>query len=141
MSLNKFNKGRGVATVDDDERRTSTQLLRLTGITLVVFFGWAAFFDLEEITRGQGRVIPASREQVVQSLDSGILREMKVHEGQTVEAGEVLLLLDDSRAGPVYREATEQTLALSAVGGYSTSLSRAMWTGCSSRPMGLASWG
>jgi adhesin transport system membrane fusion protein len=114
MSWNKFNKGHGVATVDDEERRASKQLLWLTGITLVVFLGWAAFFDLEEITRGQGRVIPASREQVVQSLDSGILREMKVHEGQTVEAGEVLLLLDDSRAGPVYREATEKTLALSA---------------------------
>jgi adhesin transport system membrane fusion protein len=114
MSSNKFNKGQGVARGDDEERRASTQLLWLTGITLAVFLGWAALFDLEEITRGQGRVIPASREQVVQSLDAGILREMKVHEGQTVEAGEVLLLLDDSRAGPVYREATEKTLALSA---------------------------
>jgi adhesin transport system membrane fusion protein len=114
MSGNKFNKDQSVVTVDDEERRASKQLLRLTGITLVVFLAWAAFFDLEEITRGQGRVIPASREQVVQSLDSGILREMKVHEGQMVEAGEVLLLLDDSRAGPVFREATEKTLALSA---------------------------
>ncbi len=114
MSENKFNKRQGVVTVDDEERRASRQLLWLTGVTLVVFLAWAAFFDLEEITRGQGRVIPASREQVVQSLDSGILREMKVHEGQMVEAGEVLLLLDDSRAGPVFREATEKTMALSA---------------------------
>ena len=114
MSWGTFKKGHGVATVDDEERRASKQLLWLTATTLVVFLGWAAFFDLEEITRGQGRVIPASREQVVQSLDSGILREMKVHEGQAVEAGEVLLLLDDSRAGPVFREATEKTLALSA---------------------------
>jgi adhesin transport system membrane fusion protein len=114
MSWNKFNQGHGVVTVDDEERRASRQLVWLTGITLVVFLGWAAFFELEEITRGQGRVIPASREQVVQSLDSGILREMKVHEGQMVEAGQVLLLLDDSRAGPVYREASEKTLALSA---------------------------
>lgn len=114
MSENKFNKRQGVVTVDDEDRRASRQLLWLTGVTLVVFLGWAAFFDLEEITRGQGRVIPASREQVVQSLDSGILREMKVHEGQMVEAGEVLLLLDDSRAGPVFREATEKTMALSA---------------------------
>lgn len=114
MSKNSFNPWRGVATVDDEERRASKQLLWLTAATVVVFLGWAAFFDLEEITRGQGRVIPASREQVVQSLDSGILREMKVHEGQAVEAGQVLLLLDDSRAGPVYREASEKTLALSA---------------------------
>ena len=103
MSENKFNKRQGVVTVDDEDRRASRQLLWLTGVTLVGFLGWAAFFDLEEITRGQGRVIPASREQVVQSLDSGILREMKVHEGQMVEAGEVLLLLDRPRAGPVVR--------------------------------------
>lgn len=114
MSWQKFKQGHGVATVDDEERRASKQLLWLTATTLVVFLAWAAFFELEEITRGQGRVIPASREQVVQSLDSGILREMKVHEGQTVEAGQVLLLLDDSRAGPVFREASEKTLALSA---------------------------
>jgi membrane fusion protein, adhesin transport system len=114
MSRNKFNKSRDVVTVDDEERRTTRHLVWLTGITLVVFLGWAAFFELEEITRGQGRVIPASREQVVQSLDSGILREMKVHEGEMVEAGQVLLLLDDSRAGPVYREASEKTVALSA---------------------------
>ena len=51
MSWNKFNKGHGVVTVDDEERRASRQLLWLTGITLVVFLGWAAFFDLEEITQ------------------------------------------------------------------------------------------
>ena len=114
MSGNQLKNNHSFVTVDDEERRASKQLLWMTAITLVVFLGWAAFFDLEEITRGQGRVVTASREQVVQSLDSGILREMKVHEGQTVEAGEVLLLLDDSRAGPVFREATEKTLALSA---------------------------
>lgn len=104
----------GVDKVDDEERRASKQLLLMTAATLAAFLGWAAFFDLEEITRAQGKVIPVSREQVVQSLDSGILHEMKVREGQMVEAGEVLLLLDDSRAKPVYRESAEKALALAA---------------------------
>ena len=115
-------------TTEEDERRASSQLLWLTAFTLIAFLVWAALFNLEEITRGQGRVIPSSREQVVQSLDSGILREMYVQEGQTVEAGQVLLLLDDSRARPVFKEASEKALALAAqvarlrAEAYSTSL-------------------
>lgn len=114
MSKVKTAVHHGVDQGDEDERRASKQLLWLTAITLAVFLLWAGLFELEEITRGQGRVIPSSREQVVQSLESGILREMRVREGQSVEAGEILLTLDDSRAGPIYREASEKLLALSA---------------------------
>lgn len=101
-------------SLEDEEYRTSRLLLWLTAGSLVLGLLWAAFFELEEITRGQGRVIPASREQVVQSLDSGILQEMLVREGDAVKAGQVLLRMDDSRAGPVFREAREKTIALSA---------------------------
>ena len=104
----------GIRILEDEERRTSRYLLGLTALMLVVALVWAAWFELEEITRAQGRVIPASREQVVQSLDSGILREMLVREGDSVEAGQVLLRMDDSRAGPVFREAREKSLALMA---------------------------
>ncbi|VEI46768.1 putative membrane spanning export protein [Actinobacillus equuli] len=52
---------------------------------LVVFVIWAYHSPLEEVTRGQGSVIPTSREQIVQSLDPGIIREMKVKEGDIVE--------------------------------------------------------
>ncbi|MFM8864926.1 MAG: hypothetical protein ACKOFG_08395 [Limnohabitans sp.] len=84
-----MSKEFGVRTLEDEERRTSRYLLGLTALALVVGLLWAAFFELEEITRAQGRVIPASREQVVQSLDSGILREMLVKEGDSVEEGQV----------------------------------------------------
>ena len=114
MSLNKFNKGHGVVTVDDEERRASQQMLWLTGITLVVFLGWAAFFDLEEITRGQGRVIPASREQVVQSLDGGVVSEILVSEGEVVEAGQLLLKIDETRATSGVRESAAQGFSLRA---------------------------
>lgn len=100
---------------EEEERRASRWLLWATALTLAVALGWAASFELDEITRAQGRVIPASREQVVQSLDSGILRELLVREGDAVSAGQVLLRIDDARAGPLYREAREKTLALAAV--------------------------
>ena len=106
---------RALQSPEDEERRASRWLLLASGLTVAVALGWAATFELDEITRGQGRVIPASREQVVQSLDSGTLRELLVREGDSVQQGQVLLRIDDARAGPVYREAREKTVALSAL--------------------------
>jgi adhesin transport system membrane fusion protein len=99
---------------EDEERRASRWLLAATALTVVVGLAWAASFELDEITRAQGRVIPASREQVVQSLDAGVLRELLVREGDAVQQGQVLLRIDDARAGPVYREAREKAVALAA---------------------------
>jgi adhesin transport system membrane fusion protein len=105
----------GVRTVEDDERDASTMLVRVTAICLVAALIWAAFFSLDEITRGQGKVIPSSREQVIQSLDSGVLQEMLVREGDLVEKDQVLLQMEDARSGAGYREANEKYLALLAI--------------------------
>ncbi len=107
--------GFGVRTVEDDERDASRLLVWVTAGTL--FFGliWAGFFSLDEITRGQGKIIPSSREQVIQSLDSGVLREMLVREGDVVEKDQVLLQMDDARSGAGYREANEKYLSLLAI--------------------------
>jgi adhesin transport system membrane fusion protein len=106
--------GFGVRTVEDDEREASRILVWSTAAAL--FFGliWAGFFSLDEITRGQGKVIPSSREQVIQSLDSGVLREMLVREGDVVEKDQVLLQMDDARSGAGYREANEKYVSLLA---------------------------
>jgi adhesin transport system membrane fusion protein len=107
--------GFGVRTVEDDERQASRTLVWATGFALVVGLAWAGFFSLDEITRGQGKVIPSSREQVIQSLDSGVLREMMVREGDEVEKDQVLLQMDDARSGAGYREANEKYMALLAL--------------------------
>jgi adhesin transport system membrane fusion protein len=107
--------GFGVRTVEDDERSASQTLVWATGFTLVAALAWASWFELDEITRGQGKVIPISREQVIQSLDSGVLSEMFVREGSVVEKDQVLLRIDDARSGAVYREAQEKYLALTAL--------------------------
>lgn len=101
-----------------EDRKEDSWVRTLTiwvlGIGLMGFFVWAYSFELEEITRGQGRVIPMSKAQVVQSLDAGILTELNVREGDTVKAGQQLLRIDDARTGPLYREAVEKWLGLSA---------------------------
>jgi adhesin transport system membrane fusion protein len=102
------------ASIEDDERRTSRKLVAIIGFALIAALLWAASFDLEEITRGTGKVIPSSREQVIQSLDSGVLAELLVREGDAVVKDQVLLRIDDARSGPVFREAREKWIALSA---------------------------
>lgn len=107
--------GFGIATVEDDERRLSKILVWTTLATLLAGLVWAGFFELDEITRAQGKVIPSSREQVIQSLDSGVLSELLVREGSLVEKDQVLLRIDDARSGAVYREAQEKYLSLLAM--------------------------
>ena len=102
------------SSIEDDERRTSRNLVRIMGMALIAALLWAATFNLDEITRGTGKVIPSSREQVIQSLDSGVLAELLVREGDTVVKDQVLLRIDDARSGPVFREAREKWIALSA---------------------------
>nr|WP_315262079.1 HlyD family type I secretion periplasmic adaptor subunit [uncultured Limnohabitans sp.] len=107
--------GFGVRTVEDDEREASRLLVWVTAAVLLFGLIWAGFFSLDEITRGQGKIIPSSREQVIQSLDSGVLREMLVREGDMVEKDQVLLQMDDARSGAGYREANEKYLSLLAI--------------------------
>ncbi|AMO54573.1 HlyD family type I secretion periplasmic adaptor subunit [Endozoicomonas montiporae] len=65
---------------------------------------WATVAELDEITRGMGKVIPSSRLQVVQNLEGGILQEIYVQEGELVEEDQLLLRLDDTRFRSTYRE-------------------------------------
>jgi len=75
---------------------------------------WAHFAKVEEITKGDAKIISKSREQVIQSLEGGILEEMKVKEGTIVNRGDVLLKIDPTRAQSSYREAKIKLLNLRA---------------------------
>lgn len=87
----------------------------LLAIFLTIFVIWAYNSEVEEVTRGQGSVIPSSREQIIQSLDPGILSEMFVKEGDLVEKDQVLLRLDDTRSSAVLRESQAKVEGLQAV--------------------------
>ena len=73
-------------------------------VAVLVCLVWASMAELDEITRGMGKVIPSSRLQVVQNLEGGILEEMFVQDGELVEEGQPLLRLDDTRFRSTFRE-------------------------------------
>lgn len=75
---------------------------------------WANYARVEEITKGDGKVISRSREQVIQSLEGGILAEMNVREGTVVDRGDVLLKIDPTRAQSSYREVLSKVIGLKA---------------------------
>jgi len=82
---------------------------------LTAFVIWAYNSDLEEVTRGQGSIIPSSRLQVIQSLDPGILAKLHVKEGDLVEAGDILVTIDDTRSSAVLRESEAKVVNLEAM--------------------------
>jgi len=92
-------------------------IIYLTFFTFAVFFVWAYFADLVEVSTGMGKVIPSSKEQTIQSLEGGILTELAVKEGMIVEAGEKLARLDPTQ--------TESLLGESAVK-YRTALAKSI---------------
>jgi adhesin transport system membrane fusion protein len=60
-------------------------------------FVWAYFAELDRVTRGEGKVIPSTQVQIIQSLDGGILQELYVKEGMSVNKGQMLARIDDTR--------------------------------------------
>ncbi|WP_281646682.1 HlyD family type I secretion periplasmic adaptor subunit [Parendozoicomonas sp. Alg238-R29] len=66
-------------------------------LAVVIFISWATWVEMDEITRGDGKVIPSSQIQDVQNLEGGIVSELLVKEGDIVEKGQVLLVLDDTQ--------------------------------------------
>lgn len=93
-------------------------LAGLSLLLLVAVLGaggvWASNATLDEVTVGHGVVIPSSREQVIQSLEGGILSELHVHEGDIVDKGQVLLRIDDTRYTASLREGLARERALRA---------------------------
>jgi adhesin transport system membrane fusion protein len=81
----------------------------------VLFVVWAHFAKLDEVTRGDARVVPSSKIQVVQNLEGGILAELPVRDGQIVQKGDVLLRIANTSAESQYRDSRTQYLTLQAM--------------------------
>lgn len=80
------------------------------GVALV----WASIAKLDEVTVGQGQVIPSSKVQVVQNLEGGIVSEIMVEPGESVEQGQALMRIDDTRFSSSYLEGDSKDGALRA---------------------------
>lgn len=94
--------------------RTLRLFVQLCLAMVVLGTLWAALAMVDEVTRGQARVIPSRQMQVVQSPEGGLVQEILVGEGQIVARGEILVRIDDTMLGSQAGEARERRAALQA---------------------------
>ncbi len=109
----RFMSDLRAATLHDATPLAGLSLWLLAAVLFAAWY-WADHASLDIVTRGQGEVIPSSHEQVIQSLEGGILAELLVQEGDTVDKGQVLLRIDDTKFGASFREGRTQQQALKA---------------------------
>ncbi len=86
----------------------------LIGAFLFLFITWAGFTHLAEVTSASGQVIPSGYVQSVQHLEGGVVKEIFVHDGDLVEAGQPLLQLDNTSAGADLNQMRARQAALQA---------------------------
>lgn len=98
----------------EQEPLRARAMLRWAALVLCALAIWAGLTEIDEVTKGEGKVIPSTQLQVVQSVDGGVVEEILVREGQVVSAGEVLLRIDPTRFVSSLRENKSEFLALQA---------------------------
>lgn len=92
--------------------RSGRRVIYLIVIALIVFGIWAANAPLEEIVRGEGRVVPKTNTQVVQNLEGGIVDAIFVIEGDVVEPQQLIAKMNETQFQSAYQELQEQSFAL-----------------------------
>lgn len=104
------------ALLADRQSHRAGLIVRAAVVVVALLLLWAAFARVDELTRGDGKVISSRQLQVIQSLDGGVVSEILVKEGEVVEAGQLLLRIDETRATSGVRENAAQSFALLARG-------------------------
>lgn len=97
----------------DSEHRINLTLW-FTILALVVFFIWANYSELDTITRGQGAVIANSKTQSIQSFDGGVIENIHVKEGDTVQKNQILVTLEKTKIEAAFKEQRSKVAALRA---------------------------
>ena len=94
--------------------RTSRMLLVSFLALLASFLAWAHFAILDEVKRGNGKVVPSRQTQVVQTLEGGIVGEILIQEGAIVKQGQSLMRIDDTKFASEFGEIRERRAAMAA---------------------------
>jgi adhesin transport system membrane fusion protein len=82
----------------------SRKILWIMLLAIVWLLIWANFAEVDELARGVGKVIPSKQVQIVQNLEGGIISEILVDEGEKVDAGQILIKIDDTKFSSSYGE-------------------------------------
>ncbi len=90
-------------SADGARLKRSKRFVRLVFLFFAVLLVWAYLAMLDEVSTGTGKVVPTSQEQVIQSLEGGVLAKLYVRQDDVVEPGKILAQLD-----PTVTEATVQ---------------------------------
>ncbi|AKJ29603.1 HlyD family type I secretion periplasmic adaptor subunit [Caldimonas brevitalea] len=96
------------------DTQRAQRIVRAAVIVLALFVAWAALAHVDEMTRGEGKVIPSRQLQVLQALDGGVVEEILVREGEVVEPNQLLLRIDKTRAVSGVNESQSQVFSLQA---------------------------
>jgi adhesin transport system membrane fusion protein len=102
------------AAVELRTPRTSRMLLMASMGLLATFLLWAHFAVLDEVKRGNGRVVPSRQTQVVQSLEGGIIADLLVQEGAIVDKDQSLARIEDTTFASQFGEIRERRGAMAA---------------------------
>ena len=90
------------------------RLLRMVAVLVVVLVVWAAYAEIDTVTKGEARVIPTRQVQIIQSVDGGVVEEIAIKEGDVVQIGQLLLRIDRTRFTSNLQESRVSQSALEA---------------------------
>lgn len=100
--------------IDEAEIVKSTRIIWYFLLLIIILLVWSYFASIVEVSQGSGKVIPTSREQVIQTLEGGILSELYVREGDIVEKDQILAQLDLTKTQATVEESATRYRALLA---------------------------
>ena len=98
-------------TVPDRRSPVPGVIILTVCLAVMALIGWAAIAELDQVTRGDGRVVPSKRVQVAQNLEGGIVSDILIKAGDHVEAGDLLIRLDATQFGAEYDQRRTDFLA------------------------------
>ncbi|GGZ73346.1 HlyD family type I secretion periplasmic adaptor subunit [Ignatzschineria indica] len=102
--------------IGESEIVKSSRIIWAFLLLLVALIVWAYFAEIVEVSTGSGKVVPTSREQVIQSLEGGIISDLYVREGDIVDKGQVLAQLDLTKTEATVEEsAAKYRAALASI--------------------------
>ena len=93
---------------------SSTRVIVVTAIGFLILLLWSMIAQVDEVTKGQGKVIPSSKLQLIQASDPSTIRELLVRSGQRVHRGELLARLDNTESSSQLGQIQAETESLAA---------------------------